>query len=377
MSQSTNQKSRLDHSHQEVEAQLMDIEFDRGSQTRANVSFVSHREDGDDLVFEDYRTWRFALTQILKFAGVRKGELKEEDDEGNTFTKENAAEMVLDGLEEETFVFKIKQGTDKYEDCEGEVLGVVSTNYCSISTGELDDMVNQTLGQMGISGDDMTRNVRRRGYVSEIDYSWKSEHEVESVGDTLDGGITIRNSVFGASSLRVGKFYTVLACQNGMVIQGTEKELRQVHMGDAEELREKFRNEVEAQVEEIWEETNLIERAGSIDFPAPKQIEFLRKLGENGRITKTSAGSMIRHIINDHDLDEEELEDEIGDIKVPEAVMGDYNLGRENAWNLVNVMTGYTTHESDVSDSSRKKLQRVYDSILKSEDQDDVLDIVQ
>lgn len=353
---------KLDEKHQEVDGQLINIEFDNDSQTRADVTFAKEQEETDDLVFDNYRTWRFGLTQLLKFAGVRKSELKEKrtNDEGNDYyvTRDDAKNMVLEGIEEDALVFKFKdENMSDRDDGRGELLSVVSENYTTIPSARLDDIVNETLGELGITGDDMTRQIRRRGFVVEIDYRWDSHHEVEEVNDVVDGGISIRNSVFGASSLRVNKFYTILACQNGMRIRDTERTFNQIHMGDRQELEDAFRQEVKAQFESIWEETELIKTVGSIEFELEDQIEFVEELMENGKITKRSGKSMI-----------EELE---------KGEESEWNLGRDNAWNIVNAFTGYTTHSDMVSTSSAKDLERVYDRILKSEDKEEVLAVAE
>lgn len=392
----------LDTQHQEALARLTEIEFDDRSQTRATVSFetvppepeeseeddevpaeeaesedvdqleqedevetdggVAAQDDFEPIQFQNYRTWRFGLTQLLKFAGFKKSDLRETvepDEEGAepyTRTKPNADEMVLDALEDETLVFKIQQDHDE-DQYDGSVCSVVSPNYATINSDELDQLVQNTIAEMGVS-DEPNRFVRRDGFVVEIDYSWDSAHEVENVGDKVDGGISIRNSVFGASSLRVNKYYTILACQNGMRIRETEEEFKQIHMGSANELREAFEQEIRNQIENIWEETNLIEQADSIEMSIEDQVEWVENLAENGRITKRAGEAII-----------EELE---------EGDDSEWNLGRDSAWNLVNAFTGYTTHNDEmISDSARKQLERAYDRILHAEDRDELEAIAQ
>lgn len=372
----------LDEKHLEMEGQLIDISFDEDSQTRADVTFVREVEDGEDIVIENARTWRFPLTQILKFAGLRKSDLKEKyiDADGNEAwrTKDDAAQMVLDGIEEESLTFKYKdERMSGREDKRPELLAVVSNNYVTIPSDKLDDLMNQTLGAMGVTGDDMQRTIKRRGYVVELDYTWPTEQEVEKVGDTLNGGIAIRNSVFGASSLRVNKFFTVLACSNGMLVKDTEKSFRQIHMGDESELEEAFINEVEVQIENLWEETDLIECVGGIEFPLQEQLEFVDTLAKNGKITKKSAGVVMANLIDGLEGDRDDFEELLEDYSVPDAVRGNWNVGRTNAWNLVNAFTGYVTHSDMVSNSSRNKMERVYNDILYAKSKDEVLAVAE
>lgn len=398
----------LDTDHNEVLATLTDIEFGEDSQTRATVGFesvppepVESEEDGEvpaeetesdeveeleqkdpedvetdggtatvdqadfePVQFENYRTWRFGLTQLLKFAGFRKSDLREtvepedEDQEPYTRTRPDASEMVLNELEGQRLVFKIQQEHDD-EQYDGSVCSVVSPNYATLPSGELDQLVQNVIAEMGVS-EEPNRYVRRDGFVVSIDYSWESEHEVEAepdnhemINETLGGGISIRNSVFGASSLRINKFYTILACRNGLRVRETEEEFKQIHMGSANELREAFEQELRNQIENIWRETDLIEGSHAIEFPLEEQIEWVENLAENGRITKRAAEAIT-----------EELE---------KGEESQWNLGRSSAWNLVNAFTGYTTHNEEmISDSARKQLERTYNDILYAEDRDEL-----
>lgn len=357
----------LDTDHTDVLAQLTGIEFDADSQTRADVHFETvapenhdPEEDGEfeSDTFEGYRTYRFALSQLLKFADLKKRQLKEEvhpDGEGDPYyvTREDASEMVMDGLDSDTFLFKVNEnGSDN------QVCSIVSPRYATLLSEEVDNLVQTKLGEMGI--EEPQRKVRRRGFVVELDYTWDDQVEMPEVGDTLSAGISVRNSAFGASSLRVDKYYTVLACDNGMRVKQGGKEIRYNHVGDASELRQEFETVLEQEVDELWEETNFIDRVGSIEMELEDQVEYVEQLGEEGRITKTAAEYIAS-----------ELE---------EGEESEWNLGRENAWNIVNALTGYETHGdgtgAEISDSSRQRIERTYNQILQAESESDLDELV-
>lgn len=367
---------QLDTRHNEVLGRLTGIEFDADSQTRATVSFETvppepevpaEEEEADDveeleeeaeeqdefepMKFSNYRTWRFGLQQILKFAGLRKKDLVDPEAEDGRPTRDDAEELVMEELEDERLVFKIQQEHDD-DQYDGAVLSVVSPKYATVSSNELDERVQQIVAEAGIT-EEPNRKIQRTGFVVEIDYTWESDHEVEDVGDMVDGGISIRNSAFGASSLRVNKYYTVLACQNGMRVRQSEREFRQLHMGSSQELLEAFEEEVRSQLEDLWEETELIRTSAAIEFPLEDQIEWVEELAERGRITKRAAEAITEELEKGED--------------------SDWNLGRDNAWNLVNAITGYATHNRDMtSNSSQKQLERAYNAVLQADDREEL-----
>lgn len=352
----------MDYDHNQAEVRVDELSpTDRGR--TAIVTFSN-----DDNEFEQYSMRRFALSQLLKFASMRKADLKDENGE----VLPDAGETVLEELEEDSLVFKFdKQARD--------VIGVVSPNYVSIPSEEVDDLVQQTIGRMGIALDETTKTTHRTGIVCEWEYRFTDEsREVENVGDQLDAGIRLRNSVFGASSLRVNRFYTILACSNGMLSRQSQSSFRKVHMGDPEELREMLVEEVETQVENIWEDTDLIENVHSIEFPLEDQIDFLEALAENRRITKKAAGSMAAHILTEGGEDLEDWRDEIEQFKLAQEVSEEtWNTGDENVWGLLNAFTGYTTHSDISSHSTIQDIERVYNQVLTSDDKQELLAVAE
>lgn len=326
---------QIDPPHASIHGDLTDIELD-GSVRNATVTV----SDGDNEYKKE--TTRFAFSQMLKFAGLRKRDLKDEEGE----VEPMADVEILDNLEEEDLVYKFNTNS-------GRIIGVVSSKFMSISTGEVEQIVRETISSMGISEFDINKD---GGLVSHLEFDFTNEeHKVENVGDVLRGGIHVKNSQFGAAALTFSRYYVVLACENGMTIPKAERSFKQIHMGDLQEVRETIQDETRRQIENIWDDTDLIKKTASIEMSIVDQAEFLWKLAVDQKITKRSAKRMIEEI---------QKED------------SEWNSGRENIWGLINAFTGYVEHSQKPSDSSIRKLERVYQDLIRMKEKEQVESMV-
>lgn len=329
------------------------------AEVHSKAKSASVNIDAEDNGYENVKVEPFAFSQMLKFTDLRKSDLKGEEGE----VLPDAGAKVTEELADQSLVFKRATDTNN-------VKGVVSPKYVSIPSEEVEQITRETITSMGLSDYDFT--VNKTGTVVEMDFKFPNEQgSVGEVGDTLEAGIHIRNSVFGASSLRVNQYFTVLACENGMLVRDTDS-FRQVHMGDPQELRELLVDRVEEAVENIWEEVEFIDTVATIHFPIEEQIEFLEELADSRRITKQAASNIGAKIIVEAG---EELEDyEPETFSLPESFDNEqtWNTGEDNVWSLLNAFTGYAEHSQMISDSSLKQVQRVYNDLMRVEDEDDV-----
>lgn len=327
---------QIDPPHASIHGDLKEI--DLGSSVRNATVTI---DDGDEQYTKE--TTRFAFSQMLKFADLRKKDLKNDEGEIDPM----ADVMILDKLEDEDLTFKFNTES-------GRIIGVVSEKFMSISTGEVEQIVRETITSMGVTEFDINKD---GGLVSHLEFEFSGEeHEVEDVGDILRGGIHIKNSQFGAAALTFSKYYVILACENGMTIPESERSFKQIHMGDLNEVRETIQEETVRQVENIWDETDLIQQTASISMPVKEQAEVLWKLAVDRKITKRSAERMIEEI---------QKED------------SEWNAGREDIWGLINAFTGYVEHSQKPSDSSKRKLERVYQDLIRMQDKDQVESMVE
>lgn len=343
----------MDTPYYEVSGQVSDVTVVNDGKN-ANVMI----DTGDEN--KEFQMRKFAFSQLLKFADFRKADLKSD---GQILP--DAGHQIFEALEDQDLRFKVGQENDK-------VIATVSPRYASINSEELENIVRETITSMGVS--DFDHRVERTGMVTEQYFEFNDETaELEEVGDQLNAGLFVRNSVFGASSLRIQRYYTVLACSNGMVSQQSQSSFRKVHMGDAEDLREQIVEEVEMQIENIWEDTDLIQHVATIEFPISEQIELVEKLAEEKKITKKAAGHIAQKIIDESDSDVEDFE--IEQFSLPdEEYDGDqtWNTGREDVWGLLNAFTGYAQHSETISQSALTDIQRVYNNMLEAENKNDV-----
>ena len=352
----------MDLRHTEAIGTLQEVRVKDGAK-RAELDFETENEE-----FEGMETWRFGFSQLLKFASLRKGDLK--DGEGEVIP--DAGKKVLENIDENQLVFKISE--------DEKVIAVVSPDFVSIPTGEVKDIAQQVITEKGISDFEIKNRQTRSRLVDAFDVVFTNEEkEVEEVGDTLNGGLSFRNSSFGASSLRVNRYYLILACSNGMMSRQSGSEFRQVHMGDAQDLRESVRNEIDAQIDALWEQTDLIERAHGLNFPIEEQLEFLNKLAGEGKITKRSASTMAGKILFEAGEDRSDYEDEYEDLSIPETEPngGTWNTGEGNVWSFVNAFTGFSTHSELSSESTLRQIERVYNDVMNAEDRDEIAAIAE
>lgn len=340
------------------------------SGTVSHVSVVNDGKNADvevvtsDDEMEELRLRRFAFSQLLKFTDLRKGDLTNDENE----VLPDAGSKVAGEIAEQDLVLKTATEND-------QVVGVVSPMYVSLPSEEISNLVRETITSMGIS--DFEHQVEREGAVTEQIFRFADETTEVEVGDTIDGGLFVRNSVFGASSLRINRYYTILACENGMVSRRSRSSFRQVHMGDASDLREGVVEEIEAQVEHIWEDTDLIDTVATIEFPIADQIDFLDVLADNGRVTKEAAGVVGYKIIDSADLEHADFETDHFDF--PEQIDNgqEWNTGTETVWGLINGFTGYAEHSEMSSQSALQDVQRTYNKLLEVEDEQDVFAIAE
>lgn len=324
----------MDKHHYQKDGTLEGIVFPEDSVATATIDF---RGVDEDEVNEGYSTKRFALDQILRFTDLSKTQLKNARDEG-----EDISEIVLNATEGETFKFLYGTGDRK-------VYSVVSPKFQAIPTEQLDDMLTQEVNRQGLSVEEKNVSMSSGELITRVEYTLGVNKEVESTGDVVQAGLWLENSVFGARALKVGRFYEVLACENGMTLPESETEFRQVHMGDRETIEAKFTTEVGQQIWQLWEEVEFIERANEIEFPVEDQIEWIEQLTEEGNLTQ-KASEALQEIIEE----------------------GEHNSGTDSVWSLINAFTGRAEH-GEVSRSEMNTLESLYTQLLQAESQEEVV----
>lgn len=349
-------KTMMDTPHTEIPARVTSANVHSKAKT-ATVDLKT-----DDKTYSDVELEPFAFSQLLKFTDLRKKDLKDEEND----VLPDAGEIVVDGLSDRELRFKRSHETKS-------VLAVVSSKYVSIPSEEVEQIVRETITSMGIS--EFEFDTVRTGSVVEMEFRFLNEDATMDVGDTLKAGLFIRNSVFGASSLRVNQYYNVLACSNGMIVRNMDS-FRKVHMGDFQKLRELLVERVETAVETIWEEVEFIDNIASIEFPIEDQIDLIDSLAENRRITKKAATNVAAKIITEAEMELDWFEPEHFDL--PKTYEDDqtWNTGRADVWGLLNAFTGYAEYSQMMSRSSEKDIQRVYNDLMRVESADEIESVV-
>lgn len=344
----------MDLAHRDVTGVVTDVRL-KNDAKRADVTVET--ADGE----RDFELRRFAFSQLLKFADMRKSHFKNEEGE----IVHARANDVVDALDEQELVFKASPNAES-----ADVPAVVSTRYVSLPSEEIADRARETITSMGYS--DFDFYTLREGQVVEMRFEFEGEElEASNRQEVLGPGIQIRNSMFGASSLRVNSWYRIERCSNGMLLMvGEEPEYRRVHVGEEADIRELLDEQIRIRMENISEVLEDVDRTVEIDLSLDQQIEWLEAAAENRRITKTMAGEVAAGVLSHAGEDPAEWESEV--LTIPDSEPDDeWNTGEENLWGFINAFTGYVEH-NEVSDSASRDAVRVYNELLESETIDDV-----
>lgn len=120
---------------------------------------------------------------------------------------------------------------------EGEVVAIVGRNFALIPNELVEEMVEKAIIGYGLTKLRVMRG--RYGHSIRIDLLTERQKEVK-VGDIVQYGVSVRNSIDGTSSLAVDLLSYRLACRNGAVMRSKDMTFATRHIGNPRELLEAF-----------------------------------------------------------------------------------------------------------------------------------------
>lgn len=255
----------------------------------------------------------FAMGQLLKFGDLKKSQAKDmETDE------------ILRKIGEKQLVFKRN---------EDEILAVVSTEFVNIETRKIDRLIRKALEADGVEIESVESE---KGLVTRIWYVLDLPQQ-----NGYKAGIHVRNSVFGASALGLGRFYQDINTGGRIMLQRSHT-YRKYHLG-RESIDADIKDSVHQILMNMWGEMGNIIDAENRHMRKRDKIDFTRRYKNQRKITK-------------------ELADELENY-IEEGVWGGDD---ETLMSLVRTISCYATH-GNLSSQNRKKLQRMAEDALTSD----------
>lgn len=293
-----------DLSHYTHVGTVTDLEID------GSDSWITYSTGTDDHIEVPIR--RFAMGQLLKFGNLKKSKARDmETDE------------ILARLGDKQLMFKRN---------DDEVLSVVSPEFNDIDTNHIHHIISDVLESMGLTIDQIDVE---QGLVTRVWYT------IEGM-DTESGlypGIYVRNSVFGASALGIGRFYFIEDNQSRLVRQNKHTYTR-YHTGEGAEVRDDVSQHTRDIINNMWVDVEKVEESKKIHMPKEKQAAVVEAYAKDKRITQDMKSRLFAHI--DHET---------------------WGSRGETVWSFIKTLTGYADH-GDLSSQNRKRLQRLAEETL-------------
>ncbi len=118
-----------------------------------------------------------------------------------------------------------------------EVVGIVGNSFALIPNELIKEMVEEVKSRHNLSV--LKVNEDRRGNTLVIDLLSDKQREVD-VGDVVQFGASVRNSIDGSTSLAVDAFSYRLRCRNGATAKVVDMSFSKRHIGNPKELLKEF-----------------------------------------------------------------------------------------------------------------------------------------
>lgn len=296
-----------DLEHYEHQGQVEDVTMRKGQ------SLISYRQAGGK-THTGIPIMNFGMGQVLKFADLKKSEARDMD-----------SEEIIGQLGGKEVVFK---RTDE------KVLAVVSPDFKNIETNHIHHTLKNHLEEQGVSFGDIDQH---RGLVTRV---WYTLDGVDSFYG-LDPGLYLRNSVFGASALGMGRFYRIQD-NNAKLMLTNRRTYKKYHVGDDVLVHDEIRQHADEFIDHMWDDIKRVQESRDRHFEKDKQVEVVLDYRDRNKITKEMAGKLVSHI--DHET---------------------WGSEKETLWSFIKTICGYAEH-GNLSQQNRKKLFTMAEEVFEA-----------
>lgn len=221
-----------------------------------------------------------------------------------------------------------------------EVVAIVGRSFALIPNELVEDMTEKAITAYGLTM--LTKKKDRYENTIRIDLL-TDRSEAVRIGDIVQFGVSVRNSIDGSSSLAVDLFSYRLRCKNGATARDPSISFTARHIGDPRELVKEFHKALATVMEHFDTLLNLYRRMTEI------------------RLTKEGAERLIR-------LGFPEKYYKYTPIMVRNNGSIELRYEGETLWDTFNAITNVVTHESRASPLARSymthRLHRVMQELV-------------
>lgn len=255
---------------------------------------------------------RFAMGQLLKFGNLKKSDARD--------------------METDEILRRVGSRQLKYKRNDDEVLAVVSPEFNDIDTNHVHHVIKSTLEDLGLTIQDVEQE---RGLVTRVWYTIEGM-DTES---GLQPGIYLRNSVFGASALGIGRFYFIGENESRLIRQKNHSYTK-YHTGEGTGIRDDVSQFVRNIINNMWVDVEKIQEAKKTHLTKEEQGDIIAGYADDKRLTMEMKGKLFAHI--DHET---------------------WGSQEETVWSFIKTLTGYAYH-GNLSSQNRKRLERIAEEVL-------------
>lgn len=295
-----------DLDHYEQQGQVEDVTMRKAQST------ISYREAGGTN-HTGIPITRFGMGQVLKFADLKKSEARQMD-----------SEEIVNELAGKSLIFKRT---------EEKVLSVVSPDFKNIGTNHIHHTITDQLDKRGLRVGDLDKH---EGLVTRL---WYTIEGMDSFYG-LDPGLYVRNSVFGASALGMGRFYRIQDNDAKLMLTNQET-YNKYHVGDDVLVHDEMREHVDKFIDNMWADIQKVKDARERHFDKDEQVEVILDYRDRNKITKEMAGKLVSHV--DHET---------------------WGSEQETLWSFIKTICGYAEH-GNLSQQNRKRLFTMAENTLE------------
>jgi len=286
----------------------------------------------------------FAATKLLRMVRMKKSQFELEDTPYSASNKE-----LLEKIMNRSDVDKLVLRTLKED---GTIMSVVGSTYVPIDMEVLETEAEQIIENMGLEV--KNKEIHKTTYARGLDktrYVFTEQKRVAHVGDVMSIGLQIRNNELGTRSMGVALLMERLACSNGMVSYDTEQVFDAVHLGNEQEILDRFKKAVVNIIDSAWDILKWINILDDITLSMDDMISFVDKQLERKLISKKIAKRLTEVIKT-----------------------GDYGTKSSSAWGLVNAFTGVASHGS--ADGVKDTLERIASDVMSVRNEEELFAMI-